>query len=330
MPTYNYSISPTERDLLTLYFIHLLNSCSIDHIAALLYNGSLSACYQRLALLSEREDEPEARLISWKRLGSSSGVGSGKALLSLTNKGREVLAIEYLHVPTSAIKPSKQISTSYGRDQHLALCDFWVELYLAVDNYSKKHKFLFMEFESERFLRSNPIVVTKSRRPVRRIKSFISDGNLLMRISPVDKQAFILEIESDPLRRPAIIKDKLAGYFDHLSSLILNCATSETGPKPDIPFILWVVPDSKAAAVMDAWVLELAQRFGDDPSFFWIAAKDQISRQRILAPIWKAVGVDRHQSLLPASHLQLLQPPLDSLPYHPAQAYERLNQYLTI
>src|SRR5437762_3195572 len=101
MPISSYDISPTDRDIRILHFIYLLNGCSIDHLAARFFNGSLKACYARVARLKA------AGLIGWQRPGSSSGVGSGKALLTLPAKGREVLAVEYLRVPTSAIRPVK-------------------------------------------------------------------------------------------------------------------------------------------------------------------------------------------------------------------------------
>lgn len=77
MPSFKLSISPTNRDLQILYFIYLLSGCSIDHIAARFFNGSLKACYRRVGQLKA------AGIVDWQRPGSSSGVGSGKALLSL-------------------------------------------------------------------------------------------------------------------------------------------------------------------------------------------------------------------------------------------------------
>src|SRR4051794_39210430 len=114
MPSFKLAISPTDRDLQILYFIYLLNGCSIDHVAARFFKGSLKACYARVAKLMS------AGLVGTQRPGSNSGVGSGKALLTLPPKGREVLALEYLHVPTSTVRPVKQVSTGYARNHHLA------------------------------------------------------------------------------------------------------------------------------------------------------------------------------------------------------------------
>ena len=125
-----------------------------------------------------------------------------------------------------------------------------------------------------------------------KIRAFIPDGDFTIRLSSENKQPFKLEMESDPLRRPAIIKDKLAGYFDYLSSDKKDCATSTGEPKADIPFILWVVPDAKAQTVMAAWTLELAQRFGDDPSVIWIAQRSAIA-SRMSSPTAGSAR-DRH------------------------------------
>src|SRR5215217_7985979 len=122
MPTSLYSINLTDRDLQILYCIYLLNGCSIAHIANKFFSGNFSTCYGRLSLLRA------AGLIVWQRLGSTTGIGSGKALVSLPAKGREVLASEYLHVPASSVRPLKQISTAYNRDHHLLLCDFWIAM----------------------------------------------------------------------------------------------------------------------------------------------------------------------------------------------------------
>jgi hypothetical protein len=321
MPSLSNSIRPTERDLQILYFIYLLNGCSIDHITARFFNGSLKSCYRRVGQLKA------AGLMGWQRPGSSSGVGSGKALLSLPAKGRELLAVEYLHVPTSAVRPVKQVSTAYARDHHLALCDFWLSLELAIEEKAKDHPTLYLEWTAEKELRASPIQVTQARRPAPKIRRFIPDGDFTIRLSSHNKQSFKLEIESDPLRRPTIIKDKLAGYFDYISSHKQHCATSGNGERPDIPFILWVVPDTKAQAVMAVWALELAQRFGDDPSFIWLTTRQAIASSSILTPIWKVAGVERLQSLIPAAYLEAAQPAFEPLPYQTLpSAYE---SYLT-
>src|SRR4051794_7602403 len=214
MPSFKLPIDPTDRDLQILHFIHLLNGCSIDHLAARFFNGSLKPCYARVAKLVT------AGLIGTQRPGSSSGVGSGKSLLTLPERGRAVLATEYHRSPVSAVRPVKQVSTGYARDHHLALCDFWLSLELAVEEKAKTHQSLYLEWTAEKDLRSNPIQVTQARRPAPKIRRFIPDGDFTIRLNSEDKQTFKLEVESDPLRRPAIIKDKLAGYFDYLSVLI--------------------------------------------------------------------------------------------------------------
>jgi hypothetical protein len=315
MPTYPNNINLTDRDVQILHFIYLLNGCSIDHIAARFFDGSLKSCYRRVGQLKA------AGLIGWQRPGSSTGVGSGKALLTLPAKGRELLAVEYLHVPTSAVGPVKQVSTTYARDHHLALCDFWLSLELAVGEASTSHQSIYLEWVSEKVLRSNPIRVTTSRRPAPRLRRFIPDGDFTIRLAADRKQAFKLEMEMDPLRRPQIIKDKLAGYFDHLSALARDCATSSESGPPDIPFILWVVPDARAQSVMAAWTLELAQRFGDDPSFVWIATRAAIASRSILSPIWKVAGVEMPQSLIPTANFEAASPPLRPTTY-PTRAYE--------
>jgi hypothetical protein len=308
MPSFKLTISPTDRDLQILHFIYLLNGCSIDHLAARFFGGSLKACYARVAKLKA------ADLVDWQRPGSSSGVGSGKALLSLPAKGREVLASEYLRSPVSAVRPVKQVSTAYARDHHLALCDFWLSLELAIEEKAKTHHSLYLEWTAEKELRASPIQVTQSRRPSPKIRRFIPDGDFTIWLSSSNKQTFKLEMESDPLRRPAIIKDKLAGYFDYISSHKQHCATSTAEPKPVIPFSLWVVPNAKAQAVMAVWALELAQRFGDDPSFIWITTRQAIASSSILTPIWKVAGVETLQSLIPAGYLEAAPPGLEALP----------------
>src|SRR5215212_1194117 len=147
MPSFNLSISLTDRDLQILYFIYLLNGCSIDHIAARSFSGSLKAAYARVAKLKA------AGLISTQRTGSSSGVGSGKALLSLPDKGRGMLAVEYLRSPVSAVRPVKQVSTAYARDHHLALCDFWLSLEAAIEEKVKTRQSLYLEWTAEKALR---------------------------------------------------------------------------------------------------------------------------------------------------------------------------------
>ena len=141
----------------------------------------------------------------------------------------------------------------------------------------------------------------EARRPSPKLRLFIPDGDFTIRLTPPSKQTFKLEMEMDPLRRPQIVKDKLAGYFDYIATLTKDCATSTEAPLPEVPFILWVVPDAKAQAVMAAWTLELAQRFDDDPSFIWITTRAAIASHTILTPIWKVVGGPEAHALLPTT-----------------------------
>jgi len=301
------SFNPTERDFETLYYIYLRNTCSIRQIAERFYGGSLSYCYRRLGQMRETA----VGLISWNRPGSSSGVGSGQALLSLTKKGRVLLATEYLHVPPTTIRPLKQISSSYGRDHHLSIVDFCVAVDLAIGERAGGEAYPSHEWESERELNLRPIRVTKSRRPSPKLPYFIPDQGLIIRLSPHpdQQQCFKLEMEMNPLKRPRVIKDKIAGYMDYIYFL-----SKENPDTKEVPFILWVVPEAKAQAALIGWILELSAAFGDDPSYFWVTTRSHVTTERILTPIWQVAGVERPQSLIPTAVAVATEAPQPLLP----------------
>src|SRR4051812_12803571 len=159
---------PIFRDLQILFFVYVCNTCSINHIATRFFEGSYSACHRRLWRLHE------AGLISWRRIGSTTGVGSGKALVSLTTKGRATLA-EDLRVPASAIKPLKVISSAPARDHHLALCDFTLALDMAFGRLDDPSNLLCLEWQTDKELNASPVKVTKSRRPSPKLPYFLPD-----------------------------------------------------------------------------------------------------------------------------------------------------------
>src|SRR5687767_3718216 len=120
-----HSLAITSRDLQMLQMIYDYDTCSVDHLVARFFPqtpgrtalyGRQVACYRRVARLRD------AGYVGVSRLGATSGIGSGKALLSLGPRGRALVA-EYLELSGSELRRLKEITTPYLRDHHLAVCD---------------------------------------------------------------------------------------------------------------------------------------------------------------------------------------------------------------
>jgi hypothetical protein len=121
----DHSITITNRDQQILEMIYFYDTCSIDHLTtkffpqrldSLSLYGRKVACYRRIAELRE------AGYVETYRLGSTTGVGSGKMLISLGSKGRKTLS-GYL-ASKSELRRQKEVSIPAIRDHHLAICDF--------------------------------------------------------------------------------------------------------------------------------------------------------------------------------------------------------------
>jgi hypothetical protein len=293
MPAAPHSISITTRDQQILEMIYFYDTCAIEHLETRFFPQRLDqislygrqvACYRRLAELRE------AGFVKVKRLGSTSGIGSGKMLISLDQFGIETVS-QSLELPRSEVRRLKQISTPEARDHHLQICDFRLALELACERYS----FLYLEWVSERRLAKPPITKVEDPRQTTKppLIPLVADGLLTIRIGTQAKGSFRLEVERHPLRRRETVQTKLAGY-------------SALGRSESIP-TLWVVPDLRSQQVMSLWALELCQALGSDPSIIWITTRDNITPDLILEPIWQAVGVERTQSLIPDSLIQRYQ-----------------------
>src|SRR5437868_916361 len=93
----------SERDINILMFIHFYNGCTVEHLRRRFFRTvwGRSACYARIRRLCE------AQYLESKRLPSMSGVGSGKAFLTIGALGRSVVS-DALSIPLADVDRSSR------------------------------------------------------------------------------------------------------------------------------------------------------------------------------------------------------------------------------
>src|SRR5207253_2798760 len=127
-----HSLVITPRDIKILQLVYAYDCCSADHVCSRFFGSSPApgnygprvGCYRRIARLRQ------AGYLTAFRLPSLSGMGSGKSLLGLGSRGRQLLA-EHLELPRSELKRLKQVVTPILGAHHLAVCDVRLALELA-------------------------------------------------------------------------------------------------------------------------------------------------------------------------------------------------------
>jgi len=256
----------TQRDLAILLMAHAYQGVTVElvrrrHFAS---NGARSACYTRIKKLIS------ADYLTSLRLGSTSGVGSGKAFLTLGAHGRSVVA-DVLGLSVSELGRSSRMHAPALIDHHLATADFHLSLELATEHSST---FRLVDWTSEVELRQAPMKVTDplTRRPI----TVIPDGAFVLALPDDTEQGFRLEMDMGTIP-PKRLRTKLRGY--------LAARVKRSTP------ILFAVPDELRRAAINRWTLDEAQRIDADPTIIWLALQSDVTEDTLFTqPIWQVVG----------------------------------------
>lgn len=269
------NIALTKRDIGLLLMVYNYDGCAIAHLANRFWKsgtkkfGPRSAFYRRIRLLVDAGYLRSARLPPLNGNG-----GSGKAFITLGDKGRQVIA-DYLRLSRSDLRRLREIETPLMAAHHLEICSIRLALELACE----QHGIELTEWRSERELRLPPIVKVQDPRPPAGSPAIliplIPDGEFSLRLPDGRTGSLRLECDRGTVA-PKRVRARCRAYFAYTAK--------------DARPVLWVVPDQARRDAITSWALAEAGRLALDPTLFWITTKDQVNETTILEPIWQVVG----------------------------------------
>ncbi len=256
----------TARDAAVLDMVLRYGGCTVDQIRRRFFRrrGARSACYARLAQLRD------AGLLASFRLPSQTGVGSGRAFLTLGRAGCRVLA-ERLGVQLGDLRRQQQACAPLFLAHHLAIGDLRLALELA----SEEQTGLYLqEWIPEHELKRVPLQVAGEARPA--TVPLVPDGLFTLSRGDGAQQAFLLEMDMGTVA-PKRLRAKLRAYFRR--------------PNAEAFPILFVVPDRVRQAAIAAWAAQEAAQQAADPTVVWLTTRERVDPSTILTvPIWQVVG----------------------------------------
>lgn len=273
--TLSHAISLTERDISIILFVYLTNGSTIDRLTRRFWRNVVapSACYERVAKLVA------GGYLTAVRLPSTSGVGSGRLLVTLGPRSYPVLQ---KRVGLSRAE-FHHLRHSYGLffvEHGLATADLIIALQLACERSSSV---TLVELVSERELRRVPMRVEDPEGS--RTYCLIPDLVFRLRTGGVE-QTFRAEIDLGTVA-PKRLRERLRGYL--------------LGVAVDSSPVLFVVPSlARQGAIVDWALAEATKLPGADPTLFWITTSKAISENTILVgPIWQIAGGPQAMALIP-------------------------------
>lgn len=269
------NIALTDRDIGIFLMVYNYDGCAIAHLANRFWKsgarkfGPRSAFYRRIRLLVDAAYLRSARLPPLNGNG-----GSGKAFITLGEKGRQVVA-DYLRLSRSDLRHLRDIETPLMAAHHLDICSIRLALELACERAGVE----LTEWRSERELRLPPIVKVQDPRPPPGspgpLIPLIPDGEFSLRLTDGRTGSMRLECDRGTVA-PKRVRARCRAYLAY--------AAKDARP------VLWVVPDQRRLEAISSWALDEAGKLALDPTLFWISTKDQVNETTILEPIWQVVA----------------------------------------
>ena len=256
----------TQRDTQILTMVHQYSGVTIDHLQQRYFptKGARSSCYARVQKLVV------AGFLLSRRLGSVTGVGSGKAFLTLGPQGRSVIACQ-LGLPLAELGRSSRRAVPTLIHHHLAICDVRLSLELAAERSSV---FTLTEWIPESTLRQAPVHVTD---PLsQQVIPLVPDGAAQLALPDGTTQGFFFELDMGTIA-PKRMQLKLGAYL----------ATGSGQPLP----VLFIVPDEPRQQALIRWTVNAAERSRQDPTLIWFTTRGRVTSATILdQPIWQVAG----------------------------------------
>jgi len=270
----------TERDRAVLRMVAAYGGLTTDHLYRRYWSTSAfpSACYGRIARLVD------AGFLHSTRMAPLSGVGTGKAVLTLGRCGQQLLAADRGVRPVE-IPRASPLTHPMTAAHHLAICDFRLGLELAAEAHPDVE---LLDWVTESELRRTPVKVMDTYavlgNPARRQITLIPDGLFTLRFHGREQRG-LLEMDLGTTSLPRL-QVKLRGYLRWYQ-------------EQAIPLFLVTTSPGRAAAIAQA-VASLAHELHANATLIYLATRQQIIDGAILSePIWQQVGRPGPVALLP-------------------------------
>lgn len=274
------SLQPTPRDRAALAMVAAYGGVTAEHLFRRFWRTSAypSACYARVARLVD------AGLLRATRMASLTGVGTGKAVLTLDRRGQRLLAVD-LGLRPAEIPLSSPLTHPMTAAHHLAMCDVRLALELAVE---ARDDIELTGWTTETELRRTPIKVTDTYTalgaPARRQITLIADGAFTLATAHREQQG-LFEMDRGTTSLPRL-QIKLRGY--------LRWQQHE-----QIPLFVVTTTEGRVYRIAEL-VAAQARELRANATLVFITSCQEISETTILAaPIWRQAGIGRPVALLP-------------------------------
>ena len=260
----SHAVQLTARDRRLLQMVATYRAVTITQLRRRFFAtpGARSAGYARIQRLVS------AHYLSSQRLGSVSGMGSGKMLLTLGRPGRHLVAAAR-NDPRHRLGRTPRLRTLGTLAHHLAIGDLRLSFELAVE---QSGRFRRMTWRPEHELAAVPLRLPDPE--TGQMFTWIPDGALQLELRDGRTQSFLVELDRGTIPGKRL-RPKLRAYLRQV---------------PPLP-VLFVVPDARRQAAIESWTRTEAERLGADPTLIWLTTSAQVTETTVLErPIWQVVG----------------------------------------
>jgi hypothetical protein len=268
-----------QRDIGILHMILVYDGCTIEQIRRRFFPspGARSACYRRVALLVDRGYLRSTRLMTLP------ADVFGKAFVTIGPAAREWLRCDFELSAAELAHYRKRLVPRFAAHD-LAIGDFHLHLELATEQSSR------ISLESwiaEWQLRRQPLTVIDPQ--TNRLVPVIPDASFTLRLEGTTprSQEFALELDMDSYPDQRRFCSKLRAH-------LVNAQLTQ------VP-VLFVAASRRRAAAIARFTLEQAAKIRANPTWIWVATREQLSPQTVLcSPVWQLPGEENLQPMLPA------------------------------
>ena len=266
----------TSRDEAIITMVFSYDGVAIHHIQERFFptSGARSACYTRIGTLVK------AGYLTTARIPSQTGLGTGKAFLTVAARARPLVA-KLLNVSPSTLSRGTRAHAPAIIEHHLSICDVRLSFERAV---LKSPAFTHVEWTNERILRTRPMVASDEERgePI----ALIPDGLLRLTRRDGHTQAFFVEVDRGTITEHKRLVKRLRGYLLH----------AKDEPTP----VLFTVPTTSRQTLLATLAEREAAKLAADPTLFFLTEQSRVNPDSVLtAPIWQVVSVAAPLTLAP-------------------------------
>lgn len=251
-----------QRDVAILSMVHAFGGCTADQVAKRLFPSLRGPrmCYRRIAGLVH------SGYLVGQRLPAATGVGSGKNFLTLTPRGRGVVAaaqgLGVKELPRSRAKSPRFI------EHHLAIGDTRIAFELAGE---RSPAIRVSEWLVDRR------TVIESTGPGEEAVTLVPDGAFTLTRGGASSIEALLEQDTGTLTNRARMRTRLLGYLRY----------TQTSPA----LVLFVTTTMARLASLVALALETRLGNGSDRRSIWFTTcQSMAAGNPLFGPIWQVPG----------------------------------------